>query len=111
MTGRRSRLAKPRWEKPEDADGREQGVRAGVAEPEPGHAGAGRCDERLADAGDDVLAVGRVVADFLDVQEAPGGSEADCPQRGQVVQPRVVDGGLGPGALPSLWYCLIFECL
>jgi hypothetical protein len=27
------------------------------------------------------------VAQFLDVQQTPGGCEADCPQRGQVIEP------------------------
>jgi len=33
------------------------------------------------------LAVGGVVAEFLDGEQTPGGGEAGCPQRGQVMQP------------------------
>ena len=71
-------------QQPEDAQGRQQGVGAGVAEAQPGDAGAG--------GGDD----GRVMAViagaprtgswlmFLDAQQAPVGGEADLPQCGQV---------------------------
>ena len=78
---------------------------AGVAEPQARDAGAGLGGERLADLGDGFLAVGGVVADCLDVEETPGGGEAGCPQRGQVLQPSrgwliVVSVR---SALPSLW--------
>jgi hypothetical protein len=72
---------------PEDAQGGEQRMGAGVAEPQARDAGAGLGGERLADLGDGFLAVGGVVADCLDVEETPGGGEAGCPQRGQVLQP------------------------
>ena len=49
------------------------------------------------------------MADLLDVEETPGGGEAGCPQRGQVVQPfadaevaGVVDRGLRSERLPFL---------
>lgn len=73
--------------KPEHAKRREERAGAGVAEPQAGGAGAGPGGDRLAGLGDDFLAVGGVVADLLDVEETPGGGEAGCPQRGQVLQP------------------------
>jgi hypothetical protein len=51
--------------KPEDAQRREQGMGAGVAEADGRDAGPGLGDEGLADLGDRVLAVGGVVADLL----------------------------------------------
>jgi len=62
-------------------------VHAGVAEPQARDAGTGPGDDRIADLADGGLAVGGVVAEFLDVQQTPGGGEAGCPQRGQVMQP------------------------
>jgi hypothetical protein len=95
--------------KPEDADRGEQRMGAGIGQAQAGDAGAGFGGERLADPGDDFLAAGGIVADFLDVQQAPGGGEAGCPQCGQVLQPfadaevaGIVDGGLGPQRLPFL---------
>jgi len=75
-------------------------VGAGITQAQARDAGAGLGDEGMGDLGDGGLAVGGVVAEFLGVQQAPGGREAGCPQRGQVIEPfadpevtRVVDGG------------------
>jgi hypothetical protein len=58
---------------PEDAQGGEQGMGAGVAEPQARDAGAALGSERLAELNDSVLAVGGIMAYFLDVEETPGG--------------------------------------
>jgi hypothetical protein len=93
-------------------------VGAGVAEAQARDAGPGRGDQRGGDLGDGGLAVGGVVAEFLDVQQTPGGCEAGCPQRGQVIEPfadaevaAVVDRGLCPERFAFLQYCFIFECM
>ena len=86
-----------------DEQGLQQRVHAGVAEAQPGDAGAGVGDDRCGEVGEGLGAADRVVAEALDAQEAPVGGEADLPQRGQVGQPfgepevaGVVDRGLGP---------------
>ena len=60
---------------------------AGVAQAQARDAGTGLGDDGTGDLGDGGLAVGGVVAEFLDVQQTPGGLKADCPQRGQVIEP------------------------
>ncbi len=54
--------------KPEDAQGREQGVDAGIGEAHARDAGAGPGGEGVADLADRGLAAGGIVAEFLDVQ-------------------------------------------
>jgi hypothetical protein len=75
-------------------------VDAGITEAHARDAGAGPGGEGVADLGNGGLAAGGVVAEFLDVQQTPGGLEAGCPQRGQVFEPfadaEVIDRGLGP---------------
>ena len=102
----------------EDAQGGEQAMSAGVADSDGRDAGPGLGGEGLADLGDRGLAVGREVADFLDVEETPGGGEADCRSTGRFCSrlpmpkprlPLIVVSVLS--AFPSLRYCLIFECL
>ena len=100
--GRRSRLAKPR--------GRSRKTHSAASRAQTRGSPSRRPATRVplavmtgGELGDGGLAVGGVVADFLDVRETPGGREAGCPQRGQVVQPfadaevaRVVDRGFRP---------------
>jgi len=62
-------------------------VHPGVAEAQPGDAGADLGDDRCGQRGERVGAVDRVVAEALDAEQAPVGGEADLPQRGQVGQP------------------------
>ena len=81
--------------KPEHAQGREQGVDAGITEAHARDAGAGPGGEGIADLADGGLAAGGVVAEFLDVQQTPGGREAGCPQRGQVIEPSADAGVAG----------------
>jgi hypothetical protein len=79
----------------------EEGLRAGVAETQPGGVlptDVGRCG----DGGEGFGSGGGVVADVFDVQQTSVGGEADLPQCGQARQPftqvevaGVVDGGLG----------------
>jgi len=77
-------------------------VHAGVAEAQPGDAGAGVGEDRCGEIGERVGTVDGVVAEALDAEQAPVGGEADLPQGGQVRQPfgqpevaGVVDRGLG----------------
>jgi hypothetical protein len=77
-------------------------VHPGVAETQPGDAGADIGDDRRCELGECLGAADRVVAEALDAEQAPVGGEADLPQRGQVGQPfrqsevaGVVDRGLG----------------
>jgi len=51
-----------------DEQGLQQGVDAGVAEPQPGDAGAGGSDQRRGQAGEGPGAVDGVVADGLDAE-------------------------------------------
>src|SRR5215203_5978342 len=108
---RSSRLVNPcgssRWME----QGLQQGVHAGVAEAQPGDAGAGLGDDRRGQIGERSGAADRVVAEALDAEQAPVGGEADLPQRGQVAQPfrqPEIAGSLivvsVRSALPSLWY-------
>ena len=60
-------------------------------------------DHGVVDGGEGFVASGRVVAESLDVEQAPVGGEADLAECGQVGQSfpdvevvGVVDGGLGP---------------
>ena len=92
-----------------DEQGLQQGVHPGVAEAQPGDAGAGVGDDRRGQVGEGLGAADRVVADALDAEQAPVGGEADLPQRGQVGQPfrqpevaGVVDRGLGAQRPPFL---------
>jgi hypothetical protein len=73
--------------KPEDAQGCEQGVDAGITEAHARDAGAGFGGEGAGDLADGGLAVGGIVAEFLDGEQSPGGLEAGGPQGGQVGQP------------------------
>ena len=70
--------------KPEHAQGREQGVDAGVAQAQARDAGPGLGNDRTGDLGDGGLAVGGIVAEFPGVQQTPGGCEAGCPQAGRL---------------------------
>ena len=106
-------------QQPVDEQGLQQRVDAGVAEPQPGDAGAGGGDDGRGQGGEGLGAADGVVADGLDAEQAPVGGKADLPQSGQVGQP-FGDAEVGGAslmvvsvriALPSLWYCLIFECL
>jgi len=74
----------------------------GIAETQPGDAGAGIGDDRRGQVGEGVSTADRVVAEALDAEQAPVGGEAELPQCGQVGQPfgepeiaGVVDRGLG----------------
>jgi hypothetical protein len=64
--------------------GLQQGVDTGVAEAQPGDAGAGVGDDRCGQLGECLGAADRVVAEVLDAEQAPVGGEADLPQCGQV---------------------------
>jgi hypothetical protein len=96
-------VAEPgRDEQPEHQQGLQQGVRAAVAQAQPGHPLPGSGGDRFVHGGEGVRGADRVVAESLDAQQASVGRKADLPQRGQVGQPfpdpevaRVVDGGLG----------------
>jgi hypothetical protein len=75
----------------------------------------GRGDDRIGDRGECFGAIGGIVAESLDAQQASVGREADLPQGGQVGQPfaddevvRVVDGGLGPERFPFL--VVLLDC-
>ena len=73
-------------QQPEYQQGGEQGVRAGVVEPERGGAlGAG--DGGGGDGGQGVAAERRVVGKTFDGEQPPVGGKADLPQGGQVAQP------------------------
>jgi hypothetical protein len=85
----------------------------GVAETQPGDAGAFVGDDRRGEIGECLGAADGVVADALDAQKAPVGRKADLPQSGQVGQPfgqpkiaGVVNGGLGPQC-PALFVILL----
>ena len=85
-----------------DEQGLQQCVDAGVAETEPGDAGALVGDDRCGEFGECLSAADGVVADALDAEQASVGGEADLPQSGQVGQPfgqpevaGVVDRGFG----------------
>ena len=84
MRVRRSRLVKP-WGSSRWMSRACKSVDPGVAETEPGYAGAVAGDDRRGELGECLGAADRVVADALDAQEAPVGGEADLPQGGQVV--------------------------
>ena len=93
-------------QQPEDAQGGEQGVDAGVAEAQPGDAGPGRVV-----TGSQTWAMASWPPagswlSFWTSEQTPVGGEADLPQRGQVGQPfpdaevaGVVDRGFGPERL------------
>jgi hypothetical protein len=73
-----------------------------AGEGHPGDALAGAGGDRAGDGGQGSGAVGGIVAELLDGEQAPVGGKADLPQRGQVGQPPadlevvgVVDGRLG----------------
>jgi hypothetical protein len=55
-------------------------VDAGIAEAQPGDAGAGGGDDRGGEVGECLRAADGVVADALDAEQAPVGGEADLPQ-------------------------------
>ena len=74
-------------QQPEDAQGGEQGLHAGAGDGHPGGAGAGRADDRLGEGGQGGGAFGGVVADPLDVKQAPAGGEADLLQFREMRQP------------------------
>jgi hypothetical protein len=95
----------------------EQRLHRHVGEPQA--AGALPTDlDRFIDTAERVLADGTVLADSLDVEKTSVGVEADPPQGGQVAQP-FADAEVAVSlivvsvrrARPSLWYCLIRECL
>ena len=87
VSARRSELAKPwGWQRnTSSADSR--GVAAPVGQPQAGHAGAGGGGDRVGDGVQGVGAGDRVVAESLDVQQAPVGGKAELPQVGQAGQP------------------------
>jgi hypothetical protein len=95
-------VGEPVRQQPEDQQRAEQGVRAGVGEPQSGDPMSVRGEDRVVDRGEDLGAAGGVVAESLDAEQAPVGGEADLAQRGQIGQPfadsevgGVVDRGLG----------------
>jgi hypothetical protein len=86
---------------------------AGIGEPHSGDALAGVGGDGFGDGGQRLGAIGGVMAESLDAQQAPVGGEADLPQGGQVGQPfpdgeivGVIDRGLGPYCL-SLFVVLL----
>jgi hypothetical protein len=105
-------------QQPEDAQGGEQGLHAGAGDGHPGSAGAGRGDDRLGEGGHGGCAFGGVVADPLDVKQAPAGGEADLLQSGEMRQPLghaevtgLADGRFGPERLAQLAVLLDFGVL
>ena len=103
---------------PEHAQGREQGVDAGVAEAQARDAGPASGDQRCGELGDGDLAIGGVMAEFLDVQQTPGGRKAAARSAGRLSSRLPMPKSRASlivvsvlSALPSLWYCFIFECL
>ena len=99
---RRSRLVETVGQQPEGAEGGEQALHARAGEGHPGGAGAGGADDRLGEGGQGGGAFGGVVADPLDVKQAPAGGEAGLLQLPQMRQPLghaevggVVDRGFG----------------
>ena len=59
----------------------------GVAEPQPGDAGAAGHDDGRGQVGERLRAADGIVADGLGAEQAPVGGKADLPQCGQVGQP------------------------
>jgi len=87
----------------EHAECGEQCLDAGIGEAHPRDTLSGRGGDWVGDRGQCFDAVGGVVAESLDVQQASVGGKADLPQGGQIGQPfadgevvGVVDGGFGP---------------
>ena len=74
-------------QEPEGAEGGEQGLNARAGDRHPGGAGAGRADDRLGERGQCGDAFGGVVADPLDVEQAPAGGEADLLEFREMRQP------------------------
>ena len=95
-------------QQPEDQQGGQQCVGAGLGQAQARDAGAAAGDDGAGDGGDRFGAGDRVVAESFDGQQAPAGGAADLPQGGQISQPfadaevaGLVDGGLGRAA-PAL---------
>lgn len=70
-------------DEPEHQQGVQQGMNAGIAESQRRGAGAVVGDDGLGDRGEDFGARDGVVANALDVEQTPGGGEAELPQVGQ----------------------------
>ena len=83
----RSRSVKPLGQQPEGAQGGQKGRRAGAGDGHPGGAGAGRADDGLGEGAQGGGAFGGVVADPLDVKQAPACGERYLLQLRKMRQP------------------------
>ena len=105
-------------QQPEDAQGGEQGVRAGVGEAQAGHAGAGIGDDRGGDGGQVGGSVDRVVAEFPAASGRRLAVKPFCRSAGRLVSRLPIRKSQVSlmvvsvrRARPSLWYCLILAFL
>ena len=115
---RRSALVKPLGSRREDAQDVQEGERTLVGQAQPGHAGAGRGGDRVGDLGQGVGSGDGVMAEYRAPSRRRLAVKPICRSAGRLVSrfpiPKsrvslmVVSVLI---ALPSLWYCFIFEFL